>query len=119
MLWVLVQNTARRVQRHPGFFRALFQRTLAVAGHLYRLALVAADEYSGLKLAEFLRNRNHTGIEGDLDEACSFGLRTVQSALVHRVVLEQDPAYGFPTYAVESLARMLVLHLGVVLQTQR
>lgn len=111
VIQVLVQNTARRIERHPGFFRALFQRTLAGAGELYRPALLAADEYAGRKLAEFLRTRPaHAAVA---DEACIMGLRTVQAALVHRVLHEQSASYRTPPYALESLARMLSLFLGV------
>jgi AcrR family transcriptional regulator len=34
VLTTLVKNTARVIERHPGFFRALVQRTLAGAGAL-------------------------------------------------------------------------------------
>lgn len=112
VIHVLVENTARRIQRHPGFFRALFQRTLAGAGQLYRPTLLAADEYSGRKLADFLRTRGE-GVAENLDEACILGLRTVQAALIHRVLHEHNPAYAVPTFAVDSLARMLTLYLGV------
>jgi AcrR family transcriptional regulator len=112
VIHVLVLNTARRIERHPGFFRALFQRTLAGAGQLYRPALLAADEYSGRKLAAFLAGRGE-GVARDLDEACILGLRTVQAALIHRVLHEQNPAYTTPTFAVDSLGRMLTLYLGV------
>ncbi|MBL8556770.1 MAG: TetR/AcrR family transcriptional regulator [Phenylobacterium sp.] len=111
VIHVLVENTARRIQRHPGFFRALFQRTLAGAGQLYRPALLAADEYSGRKLADFLRARDEGG--ENVEEACIMGLRTVQAALIHRVLHEQNPAYSVPTFAVDSLAQMLTLYLGV------
>jgi AcrR family transcriptional regulator len=119
VLAVLVQNTARRIQRHPGFFRALFQRTLAGAGQLYRPALVAADEYAGLKLAAFLRERGDHGVTGDLDETCIMGLHTVQAELMHRVLHEQNTSYSVPAFVVESLARMLTLYLGVALPPPR
>lgn len=112
VIHVLVRNTARRIERHPGFFRALFQRTLAGAGERYRPALAAADEYSGRKLAAFLRERGEGGAD-DLDEACIMGLRTVHAVLVQRILLEQNTEYRIPTFTVDSLTRMLTLYLGV------
>jgi AcrR family transcriptional regulator len=114
VIHVLVQNTARRIERHPGFFRALFQRVLAGAGQGYRPTLLAADEYSGRKLAEFLRGRGE-GTADDLDEACILGLRTIQAALIHRILHEASPSYRIPTFAVDSMARMLALFVGVAL----
>lgn len=112
VLRVLVENTARRIERHPGFFRALFQRVLAGAGPHYRPALMAADEYSGRRLAQYLRERGG-GAGPDLDENCIMGLRTIQAALIHRMLLDYSPNYRTPPEAVGALTRMLGLFVGV------
>jgi AcrR family transcriptional regulator len=108
----LVENTGRVIQRHPGFFRAFFQRTLAGAGQSYSPALREADAYSGRKLAAFLRARGEGLAEG-LDEACILGLRTVEAALIHRALHSADPGEDVPVFATDSLSRMLTLFLGV------
>jgi AcrR family transcriptional regulator len=110
----LVENTARVIQRHPGFFRALFQRTLAGARETYSPPLMAADAYSGRKLADFLRARGE-GLAAGLDEACILGLRTVEAALIHRALHSANPAEDAPVFATDSLSRMLTLFLGVPL----
>jgi AcrR family transcriptional regulator len=109
---VLVQNTARRIERHPGFFRALFQRVLAGAGQHYRPALVAADEYSGRRLAQYIRDSGEQA-GPDLDQNCIMGLRTIQAALIHRMLLDYSPNYRTPPEAVGGLTRMLALFVGV------
>ena len=110
----LVENTARVIQRHPGFFRALFQRVLAGAGQTYSPALRAADEYSGRQLAAFLRARGEGQTEG-LDEACIQGLRTVEAALIHRALHAANPAEKTPDFTVDALSRMLILYLDLPL----
>ena len=111
----LVENTGRVIQRHPGFFRAFFQRTLAGAGQTYGPALREADAYAGRKLAEFLRARGE-GVSEGLEEACILGLRTVEAALIHRALHSADPGEDAPIYATDSLSRMLSLFLGVPLR---
>jgi AcrR family transcriptional regulator len=111
----LVENTARVIQRHPGFFRALYQRTLAGARASYSPALMAADAYSGRKLADFLRARGEGQADG-LDEACILGLRTVEAALIHRALHSADPGEDAPVFATDALSRMLTLFLGVPLR---
>ena len=111
----LVENTGRVIQRHPGFFRAFFQRTLAGAGQTYSPALREADAYAGRKLAKFLRARGEGMSEG-LEEACILGLRTVEAALIHRALHSADPGEDAPVYATDSLSRMLTLFLGVPLR---
>jgi AcrR family transcriptional regulator len=109
----LVKNTARVIERHPGFFRALFQRTLAGAGPIYVPALRAADEQSGRRLAAFLRARGEGLAEG-LDEACIFGLRAVEAVLIHRRLrAEISGEVVGSAYAIESLTTMLTESLGV------
>jgi AcrR family transcriptional regulator len=113
VLRTLVANTARVIERHPGFFRALFQRTLAGGGATYLPALRDADERSGRRLAAFLRSRGE-GRASDLDDACIFGLRSVEAVLVHRClraeVLNEPVATPL---VIESLTAMLLACLGL------
>jgi len=113
VLTTLVKNTARVIERHPGFFRALFQRTLAGAGYAYIPALRDADDTSGRRLAAFLRGRGE-GLSEGLDEACIFGLRTIEAALIHRGMRAEvtGERAGTP-FVIESLTTMLSSYLGV------
>ncbi len=108
----LVENTGRVIQRHPGFFRALYQRTLADPRGAYSPALMDADAHSGRTLADFLRVRGE-GLSEGLDEACILGLRTVEAALIQRALHSADPAEDVPAFASRSLSRMLTLFLEV------
>lgn len=114
VLAVLVRNTAQVIERHPGFFRALFQRTLADAGHLYVPALWAADAASGRRLAGFLQSRG-VGAAQPLEEACALGLRTVEAALIQRVlrreVIARDQVAA--PFVTDRLTRMLAACVGV------
>lgn len=113
ILATLVKNTARVIERHPGFFRALFQRTLAGAGHIYIPALRAADEHSGRQLAAFLQARGE-GLSEDLEEACTFGLRTIEAALIHRGMRTEvtGERAGTP-FVIDGLTTMLASYLGI------
>ncbi|CAN7210222.1 TetR/AcrR family transcriptional regulator [Phenylobacterium sp. LjRoot164] len=113
ILRTLVTNTARVIERHPGFFRALFQRTLSGAGSAYVPALRAADDRSGRLLAEFLVKRGE-GRPTELEESCIFGLRTVEAALIHRGLRSEvtGERAGTP-FVIESLTEMLAGYLGV------
>jgi AcrR family transcriptional regulator len=114
VLRTLVDNTARVIERNPGFFRALFQRALAGAGEPYVPKLQAADEQKGLQLAEFLRVRGEGGEHGDhLNQICAFGLRTVEAALIHRSLMSGRPSEIRQSFTIESLTRMLAGYLGV------
>lgn len=62
LLQTLVANTARAIERHPGFFRALFQRSLAGAGAIYFPSLRMADANAGRRLAEFSARAGHRTI---------------------------------------------------------
>ena len=114
VLAVLVRNTAQVIERHPGFFRALFQRTLADAGPLYVPALWAADAASGRRLAAYLRARG-AGTAEPLEEACALGLRTIEATLVQRVlrreVIVRDQFA--PPFVTDRLTRMLAACVGV------
>lgn len=114
VLKVLVRNTAQVIERHPGFFRALYQRMLAGAGHIYVPALWAADTASGHRLAAFLRRRGE-GMIGPLDDACALGLRSIEAILIQRVlrqeVVDQEP-FATP-FVIDRLTRMLAACIGV------
>ncbi|MCC7267168.1 MAG: TetR/AcrR family transcriptional regulator [Caulobacteraceae bacterium] len=113
VLTILVKNTARVIERHPGFFRALFQRTLAGAGNIYIPALRAADEHSGRLLAGFLRARGE-GLEENLEEACIFGLRTIEAALIHRGMRTEATGERAGTpFVIDGLTSMLAGYLGI------
>lgn len=113
VLRTLVENTARVIERHPGFFRALFQRTLAGAGQTYIPALRAADDTSGRRLAAFRRERGE-GLSDGLEEACIFGLRTVEAALIHRGLRSEATGDKVCTpFVIDSLTRMLAGYLGI------
>lgn len=104
----LVSNTARVIERHPGFFRALFQRTLTDTERTgYFAPLRATDKYAGKRLCEFLQSRGHDADE----EACVFGLRTVEAALIHRAL--HDSMTVRSPFVIDSLTQMLVSYLGV------
>lgn len=112
VLRTLVENTARVIDRHPGFFRALFQRTLAGAGEVYVPRLRAADERSGQRLAAFLRARGE-GARPDLDAACVFGLRTIEAALVHRRLRAESLGEPVATpFVIDCLTAMLAALLA-------
>lgn len=113
VLRTLISNTARVIDRHPGFFRALFQRTLAGAGATYIPTLRAADETSGRRLAAFLRERGE-GPTAALEESCIFGLRTIEAALIHRRLRSEiikEPLA--PPFVIDSLTRMLAGYLEI------
>lgn len=120
VLAVLVGNTAQVIQRHPGFFRALFQRTLAGAGPLYVPALWAADAASGRRLAAFLSARGEGGAE-PLEDACALGLRTVEAALIQRVlrpeVIARDQVAA--PFVTDRLTRMLAACIGIPVPPER
>jgi AcrR family transcriptional regulator len=113
VLGTLVQNTARVIERHPGFFRALYQRILAGAGASYVPTLRAADDRAGRRLAAFLKERGEGPAEM-LEESCVFGLRTMEASLVNRSLrsgLIGEPLA--PPFVVQSLTRMIAGYLGI------
>ena len=113
ILRILVNNTARVIERHPGFFRALFQRTLSGAGLAYIPALRAADDHAGRLLAAFLAERGE-GRKANLEEVCIFGLRTVEAALIHRGLRAEATGEQVGTpFVIESLTEMLAGFLEV------
>jgi AcrR family transcriptional regulator len=110
----LVTNTARVIERHPGFFRALFQRTLAGGIAVYVPALRAADQHRGRALADFLRGRGMTDVDGeDLDSACILALRTIEAGLVNRRLHASGAGDLRDPKVIDGLTRMLGAYLGV------
>ncbi|MDZ4376362.1 MAG: helix-turn-helix domain-containing protein [Phenylobacterium sp.] len=113
VLHTLIGNSARVIERHQGFFRALFQRTLAGAGSSYILALRSADDESGRLLAAFLRSRGE-GLGESLDDTCILALRTVDAVLINRVLRREITGDAVaPPLVVDMLTRMLAAGIGV------
>jgi AcrR family transcriptional regulator len=113
ILRTLIENSARVIERHHGFFRALFQRTLAGAGSSYILALRAADDEGGRLLAAFLRGRGE-GVSEALDETCILALRTVDAVLINRVLRREITGdVVAPPLVVDMLTRMLAAGVGL------
>ncbi len=110
VLRTLVLNTARQMERHPGFFRALFQRSLEGAGATYFPALAAADAHAGQRLAELLHARGAARLE-DMDGACTFALQAVEAVLLHRLL--HGGARGPITQAllIDRLTRLMMNYL--------
>lgn len=110
MLRTLIENTAHIMKRNQGFFRALFQRSLAGAGADYWPSMRAGTGRQGVLLAEFLGARGE-GCHENMAEACTFALRSVDGALVHRLL--NDGPYADETFVLDSLTHMALAFLGV------
>jgi AcrR family transcriptional regulator len=110
MVRTLVQSTALIMKRNQGFFRALFQRSLAGAGADYWPGMRAGTARQGALLAEFLSARGE-GTHADLAEACIFALRSVDGALIHRIL--NDGPYTDEDFVIDSLSRMALAYIGV------
>ncbi len=110
MVRALIEATAHILKRNQGFFRALFQRSLAGAGGDYWPRMRAGTQRQGELLAEFLASRGE-GTHQNLPEACVFALRSVDGALVHRML--NDGPYADEEFVIDSLTRMALSYLGV------
>jgi AcrR family transcriptional regulator len=110
MLRTLIESTAHIMKRNQGFFRALFQRSLAGAGADYWPGMRAGTARQGQLLAEFLAARGE-GAHENLAEACTFALRSVDGALVHRLL--NDGPYADEAFVLDSLTQMALAFLGV------
>jgi AcrR family transcriptional regulator len=106
----LIAATAHIMKRNHGFFRALFQRSLAGAGADYWPQMRAGTQRQGELLAEFLAVRGE-GTNENLSEACVFVLRSVDGALVHRML--NDGPYVDEEFVIDSLSRMVLAYLGI------
>jgi AcrR family transcriptional regulator len=110
MVRALIEGTAHVMARNHGFFRALFQRSLAGAGADYWPQMRAGTQRQGELLAEFLAARGEGSAE-NLSESCVFVLRSVDGALVHRML--NDGPYVDEEFVIDSLARMALSFLGI------
>ncbi len=110
MIRTLIGNTAAIMRRNHGFFRALFQRSLAGAGADYWPRMRAGTQKQGELLAEFLDARDEGGREG-LAQDCIFALRAVDGAIVHRL-LNDGPSLDDEA-VIDSLSRMALTFLDI------
>jgi AcrR family transcriptional regulator len=118
MVRTLIENTAGIMRRNHGFFRALFQRSLAGAASDSWPRMRAGTQRQGELLADFLRARGE-GTHENLTDACIFALRSVDGVLVHRLL--NDLPAGDDAFALDSLSRMALSFLGIpdVPETER
>lgn len=107
----LIANTAQVMKRNQGFFRALFQRSLAGAGADYWPRMRAGTQRQGELLAEFLATRGECKGRENLSEDCIFILRSVDGALVHRLL--NDGPYTDDDFVIDSLSRMALAFLAI------
>ncbi len=110
MLRTLIANTAAIMRRNHGFFRALFQRSLAGAGADYWPRMRAGTQRQGELLAEFLASRDE-GRREHLVRDCVFVLRAVDGALVHRLLNDAPPIDE--DLLIDSLSCMALAFLGI------
>jgi len=110
MVRSLIEATAHIMKRNQGFFRALFQRSLAGAGADYWPRMRAGTQKQGELLAQFLAMRGQ-GTHENLPQACVFALRAVDGALVHRML--NDGPYAEEEIVIDALTRMALAYLGV------
>ena len=111
MLRTLIENTAHIMKRNQGFFRALFQRSLAGAGADYWPSMRAGTGRQGVLLAQFLGARGEGAAHADLALACTFILRSVDGAIVHRIL--NDGPFADEEFVIDSLTHMALAFLGV------
>jgi hypothetical protein len=102
-----VGNTTRAIERRAGFFRALFQRSLAGMPIAGVETLRQTDEHAGRRLAGFLRSVGASD-RPDLDEACVFAIKSIEAVLIQRLILSQRerPKLSTPE-TIESLTALL------------
>lgn len=110
MIRTLIANTAAIMRRNHGFFRALFQRSLAGAGADYWPRMRAGTQRQGELLAEFLTTRGESRREG-LTKDCIFVLRSVDGAIVNRL-LNDGPGMD-EQVVIDSLSRMALAFLDI------
>ena len=111
MIRTLIGNTALIMRRNHGFFRALFQRSLAGVGADYWPRMRAGTQRQGELLAAFLTSRGEGQGRDDLVKECVFVLRSVDGSLVHRLL--NDGPSPDEDGAVDSLSRMALAFLGL------
>jgi AcrR family transcriptional regulator len=111
MLRTLIENTAHIMRRNQGFFRALFQRSLAGAGADYWPRMRAGTQRQGERLAEFMLARGEGVGRENLTQDCIFVLRSVDGAIIHRLL--NDGPYLDEAVVIDSLARMALAFLSL------
>ncbi|MBL6853948.1 MAG: TetR/AcrR family transcriptional regulator [Alphaproteobacteria bacterium] len=107
----LIENTALIMKRNHGFFRALFQRSLAGAGADYWPRMRAGTQRQGELLAEFMLARGEGADREDLAQDCIFILRSVDGTIVHRLL--NDGPYVDEAMVIEKLSQMALAYLGL------
>jgi AcrR family transcriptional regulator len=107
LVYTLVRNTARAIERRAGFFRALFQRSLAGVPNSELDTLRQTDEHAGRRLAEFLRSVGASD-RRDLEEACVFAIKALEGVIIQRILLSQRerPKLSTPE-TIDSLTALL------------
>ena len=107
LVYTLVGNTTRAIERRAGFFRALFQRSLAGLPISEADTLRQTDEHAGRRLAEFLRSVGASD-RRDLDEACVFAIKSLEAVIIQRILLSQRerPKLSTPE-TIDSLTALL------------
>jgi AcrR family transcriptional regulator len=111
MLRTLIANTAQIMRRNQGFFRALFQRSLAGAGADYWPRMRAGTQRQGELLADFMRARGEGEGRVDLTADCIFILRSVDGSIAHRLL--NDGPYTNEMVATDQISRMAIAFLGL------
>jgi AcrR family transcriptional regulator len=111
MVRTLIAGTALIMKRNHGFFRALFQRSLAGAGADYWPRMRAGTQRQGEILAAFMTARGEGGGRDNLVQDCIFVLRSVDGAIVHRLL--NDGPYLDEEVVIDSLSRMTIAFLGI------
>jgi AcrR family transcriptional regulator len=106
-----IEATARIMNRNEGFFRALFQRSLAGAGKDFWPQMRKGGELQGRALAAFLAARGE-GTHEDMAGASVLILRVVEGSLVHRM-LNEGVQWPGEAHVIEQLTRMVVTYLGL------
>ena len=108
-----IEATSRVLTRNSGFFRAMYQRSLAGEADAYWPELRAATRLAGMRLAAFIRTQVPELGGPELDERCVFCLRTVEGMLVHRLLHWKIDEEFDQAYIHQSLARMMTTMLGL------
>ncbi|MDZ4374282.1 MAG: TetR/AcrR family transcriptional regulator [Phenylobacterium sp.] len=110
VLRTLVLNTARQIERHPGFFRALFQRSLEGVGAPYFVALADGDVHAARKLAAFLQSRD-AAPQGDIDALCKFAVQSMEAVLVQKMLHGGSRISITEPALIDQLTRLMTNYL--------
>lgn len=105
-----VRNSLTFLKSNSGFFRALFQRTIADGGADYWPDIKKSEVIRARELAKFLRARGEGG--DGIEAQCFFSLRVADGAIVHSLLHEVYSPEEEES-VVDDLARMIVSFLGL------